>query len=132
MLQNDTPEDFVIATGTQHSVQDLVEIAFSSVGLNWEDHVIIDKKLFRPLDVPALKGDYSKATNVLGWKPKTRFSELVKAMVEEDVLRWQASQNSKVFPWDVPTSLNIENEREFYVGSRVHGSRKRSNQSRQM
>lgn len=122
MLQNDTPDDFVVATGSQHSVQELVEIAFSSVGLNWEDHVIIDKKLFRPLDVPALKGDYTKANKILGWKPKTSFSDLVKIMVEEDVRRWRASLNGKMFPWDVPSSLNIENQNEFYVGSRVYGS----------
>jgi GDPmannose 4,6-dehydratase len=128
ILQNETPDDFVIATRTQHSVQELVDIAFSSVGLNWEDHVIVDKKLFRPLDVPALRGDYTKANRDLGWKPKTSFSELVKLMVQEDVRRWEASLNGKIFPWDIPGSLNIESENEFYVGSRTYGSPKRSHQ----
>ena len=124
ILQNNTPDDFVIATGTQHSVQDLVEIAFSNVGLNWEDHVVVDKRLFRPLDVPALRGDYTKANKTFGWKPRTSFSELVRLMVQGDVRRWEASLKGKVFPWDVPGSLNIEDKDEFYVGSRIHGRTK--------
>ncbi len=125
IVQNERPDDFVIATGEQHSVQELVEIAFSSVALNWEDHVVVDKKLFRPLDVPALRGDSTKAKTVLGWQPKISFSELVKLMVKEDVQRWQASLNGKVFPWDIPSSLNIDNKSEFYVGNRAIGNRKK-------
>lgn len=126
ILQNETPDDYVIATGEQHSVQELVETAFSSAGLNWEDHLIVDKKLFRPLDVPALRGDATKAKKTIGWEPRTSFSELVKLMVREDVQRWQASLNGKIFPWDIPCSLNIENKNELYAGSRMNGSVKRS------
>lgn len=126
ILQNNAADDFVIATGSQHSVQELVQLAFSRVGLNWEDHVVIDKMLLRPLDVPGLKGDSSKADQVLGWRAKTVFSDLVGLMVEADVRRWRDAINGKVFPWDIPSSLNIENVKEFFVGSSLYGNRKRS------
>jgi GDPmannose 4,6-dehydratase len=122
MLQNDKPDDFVVASGSQHSVKELVEIAFSTVGLGWKDHVVVDKNLYRPLDVPSLQGDYSKAADVLGWKPKTSFADLVKLMVEADLKRWKDSESGKIFPWDIPSSVNIESENEFYVGRRSYGS----------
>jgi len=85
MLQHNEPDDYVIATGETHSVQEFVEEAFSSVGLNWKDHVKIDPKYFRPAEVDLLLGDYSKAKKKLGWEPKMTFKQLVKIMVEADL-----------------------------------------------
>jgi GDPmannose 4,6-dehydratase len=85
MLQQPTPDDYVIATGETHSVRELVEIAFDHVGLKWEDHVAIDPALVRPAEVDLLQGDASKARRVLGWEPGTSFPQLVKLMVDADV-----------------------------------------------
>jgi GDPmannose 4,6-dehydratase len=87
MLQQKMPEDFVIATGESHSVREFVELAFNEAGLDWEEYVKVDPKLFRPAEVEYLVGDYSKAKRVLGWEPKVTFEELVKMMVEADVER---------------------------------------------
>ena len=87
MLQQDEPDDYVIATGKTHSVREFVELAFSEVGLNWEKHVVVDPKFVRPAEVELLIGDSSKAKRVLGWKPKVNFEELVKMMVMADVER---------------------------------------------
>ena len=84
MLQQDKPEDFVIPTGETHTVQELVEIAFGHVGLNWRDYVVIDPKFVRPAEVDLLLGDCSKAKEKLGWKLEVGFEELVKMMVEND------------------------------------------------
>ncbi len=85
MLQQDHPDDFVVATGETHSVQELVEIAFSHVGRNWQDHVAIDPAFIRPAEVDLLLGDPSKARRVLGWVPKTSFADLVRLMVDADL-----------------------------------------------
>jgi len=85
MLQQQQPDDFVISTGTTHSVQDLVEIAFSCVGLDWKKYVEIDPKLVRPAEVDYLCGDSSKAHTILGWKPQVVFAELVRMMVDADL-----------------------------------------------
>jgi GDPmannose 4,6-dehydratase len=85
MLQQDSPEDFVIATGETHSVRELCELAFGHAGLNYEDHVVIDERFFRPAEVDLLVGDPTKARNELGWKPKTSFAELVRMMVDADL-----------------------------------------------
>ncbi len=87
MLQQDKPDDFVVATGESHSVREFVELAFAEVGLDWEDYVKVDPKLFRPAEVEYLVGDCSKAKQVLGWEPKVKFKELVKIMVTADVER---------------------------------------------
>lgn len=85
-LQQPDPDDFVIATGESHSVTEFVELAFARVGIdNWRDYVVQDPTLFRPLDVPDLCGDNSKASSVLGWKPTVRFEELVNMMVDADL-----------------------------------------------
>jgi GDPmannose 4,6-dehydratase len=102
MLQQKEPDDYVIATGEAHSVRELVERAFELVGLDWRGYVKVDKRFFRPLDVPCLVGDCSKAKRRLGWEPRTRFSELVKIMVEEDVKRWERWLRGERFPWDAP------------------------------
>ncbi|MEM9201891.1 MAG: GDP-mannose 4,6-dehydratase [Actinomycetota bacterium] len=85
MLQQDTPEDFVICTGETHSVREFCEVAFGHVGLNWEDAVVIDEAFFRPAEVDLLVGDATKAEHVLGWKPETTFEGLVTMMVDADI-----------------------------------------------
>lgn len=87
MLQQEMPDDYVIATGESHSVREFVELAFNEVGLNWKDHVKVDTKFFRPAEVEFLVGDYSKAKRVFGWEPEIKFKELVKMMVQADVER---------------------------------------------
>jgi GDPmannose 4,6-dehydratase len=87
MLQQDQPDDFVIATGVKHSVRDLAALAFGHVGLNWCDHVQIDPELLRPAEINTLRGDASKAQRVLGWKPTVAFEELVCMMVDADLAR---------------------------------------------
>lgn len=79
------PDDFVVATGNTYSVEDFLSVAFSIIGKKWEEYVEIDKSLIRPLEVPVLKGDSSKARRVLGWEPKVKFEELVRIMVESDI-----------------------------------------------
>jgi GDPmannose 4,6-dehydratase len=92
MLQQAVPDDYVIATGETHSVRDLVEVAFDSVGLDWQKHVIVDPDLYRPAEVDLLVGDASKARRVLGWTPEVSFEALVREMVLADLdrLRSQA------------------------------------------
>ena len=85
MLQQEKPDDFVIASGETHSVKELVEIAFSHVGLNYKDFVVLDKKFIRPAEVDLLSGDYSKAKKILGWQPHVHFVELIKMMVDSDL-----------------------------------------------
>ena len=85
MLQQDTPEDFVIATGRTHTVQRLCEIAFEAVGLNWRDHVVIDERFLRPAEVDLLVGDSEKARSQLGWTPEVSFEEMIVQMVESDL-----------------------------------------------
>jgi GDPmannose 4,6-dehydratase len=85
MLQQDQPDDYVLATGETHSVQELCEVAFARVGLNWQDHVKIDPKYYRPAEVDLLIGDPTKAAHVLGWKPDVTFKGLVEMMVDYDL-----------------------------------------------
>jgi GDPmannose 4,6-dehydratase len=85
MLQQEKPDDYVIATGETHSVRDFVEEAFSYAGLDWRKHVEIDPKYYRPAEVDLLVGDSGKAKKQLGWEPKTRFKNLVRLMVDADV-----------------------------------------------
>jgi GDPmannose 4,6-dehydratase len=87
MLQQDKPDDFVIATGATHSVGDLVRLAFDCVGLDWRRYVVQDPALVRPAEVDLLIGDPSKAARELGWRPKVGFEELVRRMVEADMKR---------------------------------------------
>jgi GDPmannose 4,6-dehydratase len=87
MLQQDQPEDYVVATGITHSVRRLLEVAFEHVGLDYRDHVEIDPKLLRPAEVYHLKGDASKARRKLGWDPVVSFEQLVQMMVDEDLNR---------------------------------------------
>lgn len=93
MLQQDRPEDFVVATGNAHSIKEFVEEAFSLVGLDWKNYVKQDSRFMRPAEVDILVGDFSKAKEKLGWSPKVDFKSLVKIMVESDIKR--AQENHK-------------------------------------
>jgi GDPmannose 4,6-dehydratase len=85
MLQQENPDDFVICSGMTHSVREFCDLAFSHLGLNYKDHVVVDEQFFRPAEVDLLVGDYSKAQKVLDWNPTTTFKDLVTMMVEADV-----------------------------------------------
>ena len=93
MLQQDSPEDYVIATGEQHSVRDLLDHAFGYLGLNYQDYVEIDPRFLRPADVYELVGDASKARTRLGWEPTVNFQQLVEMMVDHDLRTLQAQAN---------------------------------------
>ena len=90
MLQQETPDDYVIATGRTTSIRDLCAMAFGHVGLNWQDHVRTSADLLRPAEVDVLLGDASKARQVLGWTPPTSLEEMVAEMVEADLVRHRA------------------------------------------
>jgi GDPmannose 4,6-dehydratase len=85
MLQQDKPDDFVVATGETHSVREFTELAFKCAGLNWKDHTVVDKIFYRPSEVNFLQGNPAKAKKILGWEPKVKFARLVKIMVESDL-----------------------------------------------
>ncbi|MBP2673829.1 MAG: gmd, partial [Deltaproteobacteria bacterium] len=85
MLQHDRGDDFVVGTGQSNSVKDFLVEAFSYAGLDWKEHVKIDKKYFRPTEVENLVADSSKARKLLGWEPKVTFKELVRIMVDADM-----------------------------------------------
>ena len=93
MLQADEPEDYVLATGETHSVQELLDEAFGYAGLDWHDYVKIDERYFRPAEVDILLGDASKAREKLGWAPAVRFQELVRMMVDHDRERRQTEEH---------------------------------------
>jgi len=87
MLQQDVPDDYVIASGETHSVKELLEVAFSHVDLKWNDHVVVDEKFYRPAEIYELRGDSNKARKKLGWKPTIAFKNLIQIMVDEDIRR---------------------------------------------
>jgi GDPmannose 4,6-dehydratase len=87
MLQQERPDDYVVAMGETHTVQRLVELAFSHVGLDWRRHVKVDPKFIRPAEVDLLIGDPSKARRELGWAPEVSFEQLIAMMVDADVAR---------------------------------------------
>lgn len=96
MLQQEKSDDFVIASGENHSVKEFVELAFNHVGLDWKDYVVVDKCLIRPAEIDELLGDHSKAEKVLGWKPKTSFKELVEMMVNSDIEKLKATDSNSI------------------------------------
>jgi len=106
MLQQEKPDDYVVATGETRTVRELLDTAFQCVGLNYEDYVVIDPKFIRPAEVQLLLGDSSKATKRLGWKPKVSFQEMIGMMVEEDMRRVKAEQNQKEF-LSCPDTANV-------------------------
>ncbi|MDP7693313.1 MAG: GDP-mannose 4,6-dehydratase, partial [Vicinamibacterales bacterium] len=90
MLQQDTPGDYVVATGVSHSVRDLVQTAFEHVGLDWSHHVKTDPRFLRPAEVDHLIGDATKARTELGWQPEVDFNSLITMMVDADLRRLRA------------------------------------------
>ncbi len=111
MMQMDKPDDYVLATGETHSVQELVELAFGCADLNWRDHLIQDERLLRPLDVKLLQGDSSKAKKELGWVPKTTFRNLIKIMYEAEwktlsALKGMSNVHTDIFNY--PEKINIK------------------------
>ena len=98
MLQQDEPDDYVVATGETHSVREFLEVAFDHVGLKWEDYVEIDPRYYRPAEVELLVGDYTKAKTKLGWEPKTKFEDLTRLMVDADAKTLQDQLDGKVSP----------------------------------
>ena len=92
MLQQDEPDDYVIATGETHSVREFLELAFEHLGLQSDEHVVVDPRYFRPSEVDLLLGDASKARQRLGWRPETSFAELVKLMVDHD---WMLARDER-------------------------------------
>jgi GDPmannose 4,6-dehydratase len=84
MLQQDEPDDYVVATGETHTIRDLLDIAFGYLSLDWQQHVQIDPRFYRPSEVDLLLGDSTKARKKLGWEPRTPFADLVRIMVEHD------------------------------------------------
>jgi GDPmannose 4,6-dehydratase len=93
MLQNGTPEDYVIATGTTTSLKDFVAVAFSNVGLDWRDHVQSDSSLFRPTDIRRGTADPRKAADELGWSASHKFGDVIRMMVEAELEKMQTSEN---------------------------------------
>jgi GDPmannose 4,6-dehydratase len=89
MLQQDNPDDYVIATGETHTVRQFCQESFGYLGLDWEQYVMVDPKLYRPAEVDLLVGDYGKAKRVLGWEPSVNFQELVRIMVDADMASLQ-------------------------------------------
>lgn len=106
ILQQKEPDDYVIATGDTHTVQEFVEKAFEYVDLDWKKYVKTDKKLFRILEVDVLQGDSSKAKRKLNWKPKVKFEKLVEIMMESDLNRWKRFTKGEIFPWDALSSID--------------------------
>jgi GDPmannose 4,6-dehydratase len=98
MLQQDTPEDYVIATGQAHSVRDCVEVAFDHAGLSIDDNVVIDPSFLRPAEVEHLIGDASKARRILGWEPEVGFEELIRMMVDADLALLKHELSSRGVP----------------------------------
>ena len=96
MLQQDQPDDYVIATGETHSVREFLEVAFAHAGLSWEKHVEIDPRYYRPAEVELLIGDATKAKQKLGWEPKVKFHELTQLMVDADLERLRNQLSGKV------------------------------------
>ena len=94
MMQQDTPDDYVIATGETHTVRQFLEVVFEHAELDVNKHVEIDQRFFRPHEVPLLLGDYSKAKNILNWEPKTKFKELAIMMFEEDLKTLKNESNN--------------------------------------
>ena len=108
MMQHDTPDDWVLATGKTQTVREFAEAAFKYVDLNWEDYVITSEKYFRPNEVDYLLGDSTKARETLGWKPEVDFKELVKIMVEQDIIEakkdYSLIKEGLILPtWEHPT-----------------------------
>lgn len=110
ILQVDNPDDFVVATGEAHSVEELLTVSFNRLGLDWKKYVKVDERLTRPLDVGFLLGNISKLKNKTNWEPKMKFEELINLMVDTDLNRWEKHLNGQTLYWDAqnyPNDLTI-------------------------
>lgn len=103
MMQHHRPDDYIVSTGETHSVAEFAEEAFSAVNLNWEDFVVTDKRLHRPMDVHQLCGNPHKIRATIGWKPQVTFKQLVRIMIESDLEKWKKHLAGESFPWDAPS-----------------------------
>ena len=115
MLQQENPDDYIIATGETHSVKEFVEETFGLLGLDWRKHVAIDPRYIRPTEVDLLLGDYSKAKKTLGWKPKVSFRELVRIMVEADLEL--AKREAHMNNYNGQAQVKVKAEDEVGVGN---------------
>jgi len=110
MLQQERPDDYVIATNESHSVREFAAKAFSCLNLNCEEYVQVDEKYLRVKDVRYLRGNYTKAKRTLGWEPKVTFDGLIEIMAEADLERWERWRKGERFPWD---AINYPNEKKI-------------------
>jgi GDPmannose 4,6-dehydratase len=110
MLQQENPDDYVIATNETHSIREFLLTVFNLAGLDWKKYVKIDERFLRPLDVHFLKGNFQKSLNKLGWEPQTKFNTLAEIMLKSDMERWTRWQNGEHFPWD---AWNYPNEKKI-------------------
>jgi GDPmannose 4,6-dehydratase len=110
MLQQERPDDYVIATGETHSVKEFVEETFNLLGLNWQKHVEFDRRYVRPTEVDTLLGDFSKAKNVLGWQPKVTFKKLVRLMVEADLELAKREAHMNNYKDQVKAKVEVEKQ----------------------
>jgi GDPmannose 4,6-dehydratase len=109
MLQQDKPDDFVIATNETHSVEELLDSAFSLIGKDWHKHVDIDSRFMRTIELHHLSGNSSKAENTFGWKAEVKFDKLVSLMFNEDLKCWQRWMSGDRFAWDALSHLEGSN-----------------------
>lgn len=107
MLRQPDPDDFVVATGEKHTVREFLEYSCKYLELEPEDVLVQSDKFIRPLDVNCLLGNNSKAKHLLGWEPKVAFEQLIKKMIDEDLMRWENHLNGKIFPWDAINDPSI-------------------------
>jgi len=110
MLQKNSPDDYVVSTNETHTIREFLDIAFGMVELDWHKYIKIDERFMRPVDVRYLKGNYNKSLKNLGWRPKTKFHELVEIMLKSDLERWTKWTNGEHFPWD---AWNYPNEKKI-------------------
>lgn len=110
MLQQDEPDDYVIATNETHTIKEFLDVAFAYVGLDWQQYVRIDERFMRPVDVRYLKGSFDKAREKLGWEPATKFNRLAEIMLKSDLERWKLWVAGEHFPWD---AWNYPNEKRI-------------------
>ncbi|MEX2282482.1 MAG: GDP-mannose 4,6-dehydratase [Gemmatimonadota bacterium] len=103
MLQHDRPDDYVVATGESHTVRELLDEAFGLVGIDWHDHVEIDPRYQRPTDVHHLRGDATKARKTLGWSPRVSFPDLIRMMVEQDLLLARQEKTLREAGYEIST-----------------------------
>jgi len=110
MLQQDSPDDYVIATNETHTVREFVEEAFYLAGIDWRRCLKTNKRFMRPVDVRFLRGDYKKSKERIGWDPKVKFTELINIMLKSDLDRWSRWSKGEHFPWD---AWNYPNEKKI-------------------